>query len=150
MMRPSVPSPTVRDGLPMSTPLTFSHQAFTGIHGDGARSIAEMLGDLERRRWPGSRGLERVEDRDQFAFELHVDDGTVTWVMCRSGWPFKSSLFFTAPRAGDDLDQPGDHRLAELRLYVSVCLRIIAGVAVALSMALITRRRNDAAFPAGP
>ena len=77
MMRPSVSSPTgteigcagVGDFLP-------AHQAFRDVHRDRAhRRLAEMLRDLEHQAVAAVRGFQRVQDRRQVAFELHVDDG---------------------------------------------------------------------------
>ncbi len=56
--------------------LLAAHQTFRGVHGDGAhRRLAEMLGDFEHQAIAAVLGFERVQDRRQFAFELHVDDG---------------------------------------------------------------------------
>ena len=56
--------------------LLAAHQAFGGVHGDGAhRVLAEMLGDFEHQPVAVVVGLERVQDRGQVAVELHVDDG---------------------------------------------------------------------------
>ena len=77
MMRPSVAGPTgIEIGPPVSVHLLAAHQAFGGVHGDGAhRRFAEMLGDLEHQPVAAVLGFQRVEDRRQVAFELHVDDG---------------------------------------------------------------------------
>ena len=65
-----------RDRLAGVGDLLAAHQALAGIHGDGAHGrFAEMLGDLEHQPVALVLGLERVEDRRQMAFELHVDDG---------------------------------------------------------------------------
>ena len=37
--------------------------------------LAEMLRDFEHQAVAAVLGLERVQDRRQMAFELHVDDG---------------------------------------------------------------------------
>ena len=37
--------------------------------------LAEMLGDLEHQAVALVLGLERIENRGQFALELHVDNG---------------------------------------------------------------------------
>ena len=37
--------------------------------------FAEMLGDFQHQAVAAVLGLQRVEDRGQVAFELHVDDG---------------------------------------------------------------------------
>ena len=60
-----------------------AHQAFGGVHGDGAhRILAQMLGNLEHQTdflagpGIGVLGLQRVQDRGQFAIlEGDVDDG---------------------------------------------------------------------------
>ena len=53
-----------------------AHQAFGDVHGDGAhRRLAEMLGDFEHQAVAAVLGFERVQNRRQVAFELHVDDG---------------------------------------------------------------------------
>ena len=56
--------------------LLAAHQAFGDVHGDAAhRVLAQMLRDFEHEARAVVDRLERVEDRRQFAFELHVDDG---------------------------------------------------------------------------
>ena len=56
--------------------LLAAHQAFGGVHGDGAHGVlAEMLGHLEHQAVAVVLGLQRVQDRRQVAVELHVDDG---------------------------------------------------------------------------
>ena len=53
-----------------------AHQAFAGIHGDGAHGrLAEMLGDFEHQAVALVLGLQRVENRRQVILEMHVDDG---------------------------------------------------------------------------
>ena len=53
-----------------------AHQALGGVHGDGAHGVlAEMLRHLEHQPLAVVLRLERVQDRRQVAFELHVDDG---------------------------------------------------------------------------
>ena len=65
-----------RDRLAGVGHLLAAHQAFGGVHGDGAhRVLAQMLRDLEHQAAALVGGLERVEDRRQIAVELHVDDG---------------------------------------------------------------------------
>ena len=77
MMRPSRPSPTgTAIGEPVSVHLLAAHQAFGDVHRDGAHGrFAEMLRDFEHQAVAAVLGLERVQDRRQIAFELHVDDG---------------------------------------------------------------------------
>ena len=77
MMRPSVSSPTgTAIGCAGVGDVLAAHQAFRGIHGDGAhRRFAEMLGDFEHQPLALVLGLQRVQDLRQIAFELHVDDG---------------------------------------------------------------------------
>ena len=56
--------------------LLAAHQAFGDIHGDGADGVlAQVLGDFEHQTVAAVLGLERVQDRRQVIFELHVDDG---------------------------------------------------------------------------
>ena len=65
-----------RDRLAGIGDLLAAHQAFAGVHGDGAHGqLAEMLGDLEHQAVALVLGLERIENRRQFAVELHVDNG---------------------------------------------------------------------------
>ena len=65
-----------RDRLAGVGDLLAAHQAFGGVHGDGAhRVLAEMLGDFEHQAVAVVVGLQRVQDRRQVAVELHVDDG---------------------------------------------------------------------------
>ena len=65
-----------RDRLAGVGHLLAAHQAFGGVHRDGAHGrFAEMLGDLEHQALALVLGLQRVEDRRQVAVELHVDDG---------------------------------------------------------------------------
>ena len=53
-----------------------AHQAFGGVHRDGAHGrLAEMLRDFEHQAVALVLGLERVQDRRQVTVELHVDDG---------------------------------------------------------------------------
>ena len=77
MMRPSVPSPTgTAIGLPVSVTSWPRTRPFAGVHRDGAHGrFAEMLGDFEHQPVALVLGLQRVEDRRQMLFELHVDDG---------------------------------------------------------------------------
>ena len=72
MMRPSVPvADRHRDRLAGVDHLLAAHQAFGGVHGDGAHGVlAEMLGDLEHQPVAAVLGLERVQDRRQVAVEL--------------------------------------------------------------------------------
>ena len=61
---------SVEDGLA-------ADKTLSGVEGDGAHVVAtQMLGDLEHETVLGSLHLERVENGGQFAFELHIDDGT--------------------------------------------------------------------------
>ncbi len=65
-----------RDRLAGVGHLLAAHQAFGGVHGDGAHGVlAEMLRDLEHQAVAVVLGLERVQDLRQVAVELHVDDG---------------------------------------------------------------------------
>ncbi len=65
-----------RDGEARVGHLLAAHQALGDVHGDGAhRRFAEMLGDFEHQPVVAVLGLERVQDRRQVAFELHVDNG---------------------------------------------------------------------------
>ncbi len=51
-------------------------QAVGGVHGDGAhRFLAQMLRNLEHQQLAMVLGMQRVQNRRQVAFELHVDDG---------------------------------------------------------------------------
>ncbi len=51
-------------------------EAVGGVHGDGAHGVlAQVLGDLEHQALAVVVGLQRGEDRRQFAFEGDVDDG---------------------------------------------------------------------------
>ena len=53
-----------------------AHQAFGGVHGDGAHGVlAEMLSHLEHEARAMIVGLQRVQDLRQVTIELHVDDG---------------------------------------------------------------------------
>ena len=53
-----------------------AHQAFGGVHGDGAhRVFAQMLRHFEHQAVAVVGGFQRVQDLRQMAFELHVDDG---------------------------------------------------------------------------
>jgi hypothetical protein len=65
-----------RDRLAGVGNLLAAHEPLAGIHGDGAHGrFAEMLRDLEHQAVALVLGLERVENRRQMPFELHVDDG---------------------------------------------------------------------------
>ena len=65
-----------RDRLAGVGDLLAAHEAFAGVHGDGAhRRFAEMLGDFEHQALALIAGLERVENRRQMARELDVDNG---------------------------------------------------------------------------
>ena len=77
MMRPSVPvAHRHRDRLAGVGHFLAAHEAFGGVHGDGAHGVlAQMLGHLEDQPLAAVLGLERVQDRRQMAVELHVDDG---------------------------------------------------------------------------
>ena len=56
--------------------LAAAHQTLGGVHRDGAhRGFAEMLGDLEHQTVVAVLGFDRIENRGQMSFELHVDDG---------------------------------------------------------------------------
>ena len=51
-------------------------QTFGGVHRDGAHGgFAEMLGDFEHQAVAAVLGFDRVQNRRQMSFELHVDDG---------------------------------------------------------------------------
>ncbi len=53
-----------------------AHQTLGDVHRDRAHGrFAEMLGDFEHQPVVAVLGFERVQDRRQIAFELHVDDG---------------------------------------------------------------------------
>ena len=53
-----------------------AHQTFRGVHRDGANCrLAEMLSNLEHQPVALVFGFQRVEDRRQMIFELHVDNG---------------------------------------------------------------------------
>ncbi len=53
-----------------------AHQTFRHVHRDSAdRRLAEMLRDFEHQPVALVGGLQRVQNRRQVAFELHVDDG---------------------------------------------------------------------------
>ena len=74
---PERASPTGTEiGAPVSVDFLAAHQAFGNVHGDAAHGVlAEMLRDLEHEPVAVVGRLQRVEDRRQFALELHVDDG---------------------------------------------------------------------------
>ena len=136
-----------RDRLAGVGDLLAAHQAFGGVHRDGAHGrFAEMLGDFEHQAVALVLGLQRVQDRRQVALELHVDDGADDLGdlsdCVGAWWPCLSSL----PRslserlgAGDDLDQfLGDHRLAGAVVgAASACVIMSPALRVALSIALI-------------
>ena len=64
------------DGLAGVSHVLAAHEAFGGVHGDGAdRVLAQMLGDLEHQALALVGGLQRVENFGQMPVELHVDDG---------------------------------------------------------------------------
>ena len=77
MMRPSVSiADRHLDRLAGVGDVLAAHQAFRGVHRDGAhRRLAEMLRHFEHQAVAAVLGLERVQDRGQVALELHVDDG---------------------------------------------------------------------------
>jgi hypothetical protein len=53
-----------------------AHEAFGGVHGDGADGVlAQMLRDFQNQALALIVGLERVQDRRQHILEGHVDDG---------------------------------------------------------------------------
>ena len=116
-----------------------AHQAFAGIHGDGAHGrLAEMLGDFEHQAVALVLGLQRVENRRQVVLELHVDDGAddLGDASDFAGHHVLFTNWFTAPmlvtelRAGDDLDQfLGDHRLAGAVVGERLLADHLAGVA---------------------
>src|SRR6266545_1841861 len=55
--------------------LLAAHEAFAGVHRDGAyRRLAEVLRHFEHQAIAAVRGFERVQDRGQVTIELHVDD----------------------------------------------------------------------------
>src|SRR6185436_19356767 len=91
-----------------------AHQAFAGIHGDRAYGrFAEMLGDLEHQALALVLRFQRVENRGQVSFELHVDDGADDLGDVSGGIGHGMSLLTRRLGTGDDLDQLlGDHRLA--------------------------------------
>ena len=65
-----------RDGEAGVRDFLAAHQAFRGVHGDGAHGgFAEMLGDFEHQPAALIVGLQRVQDWRQMAVELHVDNG---------------------------------------------------------------------------
>ena len=65
-----------RDGLAGVGDVLAAHEAFGGVHGDGADGVlAEMLRDLEHQALALVGRLERVQNFGQMAVELHVDDG---------------------------------------------------------------------------
>ena len=76
MMRPSMPGPTGTEiGAPVSAPPGRAPGP-RSIHGDDAHGVlAEMLGHFEHQPVAAVLGLQRVQDRRQMIFELHVDDG---------------------------------------------------------------------------
>ena len=52
-------------------------QTLGRVHRDGANGrLAEMLRDFEHQTVVAVSGFDRVQNRGQMAFELHVDDGT--------------------------------------------------------------------------
>ena len=158
MMRPSVSSPTGTEiGCAGVGDLLAAHQAFGGVHRDGAHGdLAEMLRDFEHQPVAVVLGLERVQDRRQVVLELHVDDGADDLgdlsdcvVGCAVAMIVLYSSNYALQRlgAGDDLDQfLGDHRLARA-VVGEVCLRIISpALRVALSIADMRAPCSDAAF----
>ena len=65
-----------RDRLAGIDHVLAAHQAFGGVHGDGAhRVLAEMLGDFEHEAVAVIVGLERVEDLRELIVELDIDHG---------------------------------------------------------------------------
>ena len=53
-----------------------AHQPVGGVHGDRTYGVlAELLRHFEDQRAAGIIDMQRVEDRRQFAVEMHIDDG---------------------------------------------------------------------------
>jgi peptide chain release factor 1 len=53
-----------------------AHQAFAGVHGNGAHGVlTELLRHFEHQAVALVLGFERIQNRRQLAFEVHVDDG---------------------------------------------------------------------------
>ena len=87
------------DGLAGVGDFLAAHQAFRGVHGDGAhRVLAQMLGDLEHQALALVAGLQRVQDLRQMPVELHVDDGAHdlarSYRLCWMPWLFLTSSSF--------------------------------------------------------
>ncbi len=56
--------------------LLAAHETLGRVHGDGAHGVlAQVLGNFEHQAAVAVLGFERVQDRRQMVFELHVDDG---------------------------------------------------------------------------
>ena len=54
-----------------------THKTLGGVEGNGAHVVAtQVLGDLEDETVLGTLDFESIHDGRQFAFELHVDDGS--------------------------------------------------------------------------
>ena len=103
MMRPSVPSPTGTEiGAPVSVTSCPRTRPFGNVHRDAAHGVlAEMLRDFEHEAVAVVGRLQRVEDRRQFALELHVDDGADHLGDAAGGvwrWPWLTSSFQFADR----------------------------------------------------
>ncbi len=77
MMRPSVPSPTgTAIGCPVSvTSWPRTKPSEMSIATVRTVDLAKMLRHFEHQAVALVLGLQRIEDRRQLAFELHVDDG---------------------------------------------------------------------------
>ena len=54
-----------------------THETLSGVESDGTHVVAtQMLGDLKDETVIGFLNLKSVENGREFAFELHIDDGT--------------------------------------------------------------------------
>src|SRR5262249_15890137 len=140
-----------RNRLPCVGHVLPAHQTFGRVHSDSAyRRLAQMLCDFQHQTLVVVRGFERIQDRRKVILELHVDDGAddlrdfsdcvgCGHVVLVSDYSASapemisiSSLVIIAWR---------------VRLYMSVCLRIISpALRVALSIALMRAPCSDAAF----
>ena len=146
MMRPSVPSPTgTAIGSPVSvTSWPRTRPSVVSIAMVRTVDLAEVLRDLEHQAVALVLGLERVQDRRQVPFELHVDDGAddLGDASDCGFWPWLCHVFLARLRsngsrrllqrlgAGDDLDQLlGDHRLAGAVVGQRLLADHFAGVA---------------------
>jgi hypothetical protein len=160
MMRPSVLGPTGTEiCAPVSVTLA-AGQAVGRVHGDGAHGVfTEVLGDFEHQAVAVVVGFQRREDRRQFAFEGHVDDGAddladvlaaarPSWWGSWRRWPWSfPCLLCVLERFGarDDFDQfGGDRGLAAAVVLDGQLVDQSPALRVALSIAVIEAPCSDA------